>query len=221
MIMRPHPRARRLRLRFDPQRSALVLTMPVRASRTAAIDWVEAQSAWISKQLSSHVTLCPVTAGTQLPWGDGALLIDWSVLYPRKAALVGDRLAIGGSEQSVGPRTGRWLRARALVDFTARTHKLAERAGLSCSGVGVGDPRLRWGSCNRSGHIRYSWRLIMAPDFVRQALVAHEVAHLAHMNHGPDFHALATRLAGDDGARSRAWLKAKGRDLHRWRFSPA
>lgn len=95
---------------------------------------------------------------------------------------------------------------------------MAARAALTCTGVSVGDPRGRWGSCTASGRIRYSWRIIMAPDFVRQALVAHEVAHLAHMNHGPDFYALVRDLCGDAHDRSRAWLKAKGPQLHALQF---
>jgi hypothetical protein len=81
--------------------------------------------------------------------------------------------------------------------------------------VGVGDPVSRWGSCSASGAIRYSWRLILAPDWVRRATVAHEVAHRVHMNHGPDFHALVERLLGGDRSRARLWLRRHGSGLHR------
>ena len=73
----------------------------------------------------------------------------------------------------------------------------------------------RWGSCSAAGAIRYSWRLILAPEFVRRATVAHEVAHLVHLNHGPDFHALVERLLGADPRPARAWLKREGAALHR------
>ena len=55
----------------------------------------------------------------------------------------------------------------------------------------------------------------MAPDFVRRATVAHEVAHLVHMNHGPDFHALVEALLGTDPAPARRWLRREGAALHR------
>jgi len=87
---------------------------------------------------------------------------------------------------------------------------------VKVSKVGVGDPVSRWGSCSASGTIRYSWRLVLAPDFVRRATVAHEVAHRVHLNHGRDFHALVATLLGADPAPARAWLRREGAGLHRF-----
>ena len=97
----------------------------------------------------------------------------------------------------------------------AETRAFAARAGTAIVRVGVGDPVSRWGSCSTGGTIRYSWRLIMAPDFVRQATVAHEVAHLVHMNHSPQFHALVETLLGRDPKPARSWLRREGAALHR------
>jgi predicted metal-dependent hydrolase len=58
----------------------------------------------------------------------------------------------------------------------------------------------------------------MAPDHVRRATVAHEVAHLRHMDHGPAFHALVDELHDGDVGAARAWLRREGRGLHRYRF---
>ena len=110
------------------------------------------------------------------------------------------------------------MQAQARAEFDASTRAMAAAEGLRLSSVSVGDPRSRWGSCSSSGKIRYSWRLAMAPDAVRHAIVAHEVAHLAHMNHGPDFHALADRLGGVANAESKRWLKAHGAALQALRF---
>jgi predicted metal-dependent hydrolase len=86
---------------------------------------------------------------------------------------------------------------------------------VSVSRVGVGDPLSRWGSCSASGAIRYSWRLILAPDWVRRATVAHEVAHRVHMNHGQAFHRLVEELLGVDPKPARLWLRRSGASLHR------
>jgi predicted metal-dependent hydrolase len=80
--------------------------------------------------------------------------------------------------------------------------------------VSIGDPKGRWGSCASSGAIRYSWRLILTPGFVRRATVAHEVAHRVHMNHGARFHALVRQLYGEDPTPARAWLRRHGAQLH-------
>ena len=98
----------------------------------------------------------------------------------------------------------------------AETRSLAARAGLSVGRIRVGDPRSRWGSCSGDGVIAYSWRLILAPPSVREATVAHEVAHRLHMHHGPDFHAAVERLLGRSPGPERTWLRRHGAELHRF-----
>ena len=74
--------------------------------------------------------------------------------------------------------------------------------------VSVGDARTRWGSCSSNGSIRYNWRLILAPPDVRRYVVAHEVAHLKHLNHGRDFKALERDIFGGDTASAEALLRS-------------
>src|SRR3546814_8044146 len=99
------------------------------------------------------------------------------------------------------------------------SREIATIAGLAVVRVAGGDPRSRWGSCTHDGDLRYSWRLVMAPDHVRRATVAHEVAHLRHMDHGAAFHALVDELHDGDVAAARGWLRREGRALHRYRFT--
>ena len=106
------------------------------------------------------------------------------------------------------------MRGLALDLLARETAEFAARAGVGVSRVAVGDPQRRWGSCASSGVIRYSWRLVLAPRAVREATVAHEVAHRLHMDHSPAFHAAVARLLGDDPMPARAWLRAHGAGLH-------
>ena len=119
-----------------------------------------------------------------------------------------------GRRKRSGGGVEAWLRRAALDLLSRETDEIAARAEVAVSKVVVGDARGRWGSCASSGVIRYSWRLVLAPSFVRRATVAHEVAHRVHMNHGPAFHALAAELFGDDPAPARAWLRQHGAGLH-------
>ena len=63
----------------------------------------------------------------------------------------------------------------------------------------------------------FSWRLILAPPEVLRYVAAHEVAHLAQMNHSPAFWAEVTRIHGPYAA-ERKWLRTEGNALHRFRF---
>ena len=71
--------------------------------------------------------------------------------------------------------------------------------------VTVRDTKSRWGSCSARGCLSFSWRLVLAPESVVDYVVAHEVAHLAEMNHGPRFWRLVQSLTPDCAA-PRAWL---------------
>jgi predicted metal-dependent hydrolase len=79
----------------------------------------------------------------------------------------------------------------------------------------VGDANTRWGSCSAERKIRYSWRLILAPPAARRYVVAHEVAHLVHLDHGPRFKALEAQLFAGDVAAARGLLRRVGPRLKR------
>ncbi len=53
----------------------------------------------------------------------------------------------------------------------------------------------RWGSCTAAeGTIRISARLQGAPQYVIDAVLVHELAHLVHSDHSPEFYDLANRF---------------------------
>lgn len=215
VTLRVSARARRLRLRVDPRTRAVLLTMPRRTSRKAALAWAAGHREWLEATLAAMPQGAPIVAGGSIPWRGGTLIVDWAQANPRRVTIEESRLLVGGARESLDGRVLRWLKAEALALLTRETHEFAAKAGVMASRVGVGDPVSRWGSCASSGAVRYSWRLVMAPDFVRRATVAHEVAHLVHMNHGPDFHALVAELLGTDPAPARDWLRREGPALHR------
>jgi len=207
-------RARRAKLSVDPASGRVRLTLPPRAPVKPALRWAEGQQAWIAAQQARLPRPRPFVPGGTVPLGDSLLTIDWSETGPRRVERHGDILRCGGPLDGLARRIETWLKREALRVLSAETAEFAGRAGVGVTRVAIGDPRSRWGSCTSTGAIRYSWRLILAPDYVRRATVAHEVAHRVHMNHGPDFHALVERLDESDPDRSRAWLRANGAALH-------
>ncbi len=207
------PRARRLTLRADAVAGRVRVSLPARASLREAERFVDAHHDWIAARVANWPRPLPFAAGAAIPFDGGLLRLDWAAANPRRVARDGDRLLLGGPEATVAGRTRRWLRDAAIADLAPATAALAATLGRTVT-VGVGDPATRWGSCAGDGTIRYSWRLILAPPAVRQSVVAHEVAHLRHPNHGRDFWRLASELTVGDLAAARAWLKAHGAALH-------
>ena len=102
-----------------------------------------------------------------------------------------------------------FLKREARKEFEARTLEYAARLGVRHKRITVRDTASRWGSCSAQRSLSYSWRLILAPPFVLDYVVAHEVAHMREMNHGPRFWKLVRDLVGDP--RQRAELAARSR----------
>jgi predicted metal-dependent hydrolase len=93
--------------------------------------------------------------------------------------------------------------------------EFSSAAGAVAKSVSAGDAGTRWGSCSSQGRIRLSWRLILAPPQARRYVVAHEVAHLKHLNHGADFKALEARMFGPGVVEAKAILRDVGPRLRR------
>ena len=204
-----------MRLRVDEGRQLLTLTVPRGVTRRAALDWARRQSDWVEAQLAGIGPAEPFRPGARIPFEGCELLLHRADHLPRSPHIVGEFLQAGGAESNFAARIERFLRSQALDRLSMLTADAAKRAGVSIRSVSVGDPKSRWGSCSSSGALRYSWRLIMAPPHLLRWLVAHEVAHRRHMNHGPQFHALEAELYDGDVRAARAELRALGPRLKR------
>lgn len=213
--IRPIRSARRLRLRFDEVAGVLRLTCPPRTSRRAALAWALDQRDWIEAQIARALPPEPFADGAVIPVEGADTRIAWAEGAPRAPQLNDGELRCGGPETGLGRRVELFLKRLALDTMSAEVAEYATRAGVAPRAVTVGDAGTRWGSCSSQGRIRLSWRLILAPPRARRYVVAHEVAHLVHLNHGPEFKALEARLFGPGLAEAKANLRRLGPRLRR------
>ena len=209
-----NPRSRGAKLSVDRVTGEIRLTIPPRASARSALAWAQGQREWIAAQRSKLPTAQPIRDGSRLTVDSVPLTARMVEGGPRTPRVENGTLICAGPDALFQARVLRWLRREALRLLSADTADFAARAGVVVSGVSVGDPRGRWGSCSSSGAIRYSWRLVLSPAWVRRAIAAHEVAHRVHMNHGPQFRALETELSDGKAVLARAWLRGNGVALH-------
>ena len=215
VAVRIHPRARRLKLRLDDKRALLLLTCPPRGSRRAALDWAASQREWVERQLADARPAIALLPGNTIPIEGNPTRLEWRPYGARSGSLSDGILSCGGPVEGFERRVLAWLRARARDLLSADTAEMAGRAGVTVRRVSIGDAGTRWGSCSASGSIRYNWRLVLAPPEVRRWVVAHEVAHRVHMNHGPAFKALERQLFDGDGDAARLLLRRLGPGLKR------
>lgn len=214
--IKPMRNARRLRLRFDESSGSFKLTCPARMSRRTALAWALDQREWIEAQLARAEAAVPFEPGALIPVEGALTKLVWSEGLPRTAALGDGELRCGGPAAGFSRRVETFLKRRALDVMSSEAAEYAAKSGVSVASVSVGDAGSRWGSCSSQGRIRLSWRLILAPPNVRRYVVAHEVAHLSHLNHGPAFKELEARLFGPGLLEARSELRRLGARLRRF-----
>ena len=207
--------ARRLRLRFDEARGTLKLTCPWRMSRAAALKWALDQREWIEAQLAAALPAEPFEPGARIIIEGRDVWISWDPAAPRSPMLEGSELRLGGPEASVPRRVETYLKRLALDTMSREVAEYAAKIDVTASAVTIGDAGTRWGSCSSRKRIRLSWRLIFAPASVRRYVVAHEVAHLVHLDHSPEFKSLEARLFGPGLPEAKATLGRIGPRLRR------
>jgi predicted metal-dependent hydrolase len=193
----------------------LKVTHPRAVGSSAALAWAASQKDWVVEQLDRVLPAAPFVPGAIVPLDGEEIELCWSEYCPRVPRLIAGKLICGGPPESFARRVELFLRRLALDRLSEETAALARAAGLRAISISVGDPRTRWGSCSSSGRIRYSWRLILADPEARRYVVAHEVAHLRHLDHGSGFKALVSELFGGDVAAAEALLRSAGPRLRR------
>lgn len=212
LVVSTHARARRMTMKLCTHSRTLRLTLPPRTAQRRALAWLAEQRPWMEHQVANRLPpAIPFRPGTSLPFGDGQILLASG--RKRRIEHDRDRLLVAGDDTLFAGRVRRWLAAEAVRRFAPQTHALASQIGQTVEKVSAGDWRSRWGACGQQ-RITYSWRLLMAPAFVQEALIAHEVAHLREHHHGPEFWRLATKLLGGPHMPARRWLNKNGPLLH-------
>ncbi len=234
--LRRSSRARRLRVVVHPARG-VVVTLPAAArlgrggADRVVREFLAEREPWLRRHLERQ-------AATQAQLDDRPTLEDGRLVpyvgaphrvrvAPVPTGVRASRVSrVGGDDGDellveVGPRDGRdvaaileaWFRERARAALTAAVERHTAGLGVVASSVAIRDTVSRWGSCSRAGALSFSWRLILAPPAVLDAVAAHETCHLRAFGHGPRFWALLeTRVP--DYATSRRWLKRHGPELH-------
>lgn len=209
-------RVRRISLRVSQLDGRVTVTAPKSCPMADVDRFVRSKETWLRRHLDNRPSEVQIGLGASVPV-EG---VDHRIVAGRGRVpvLSGTDLEVPGPEDKIPTKLQAWFKLRARDALVAASDMYSAKLGRPYSRVTLRDTRSRWGSCTSDGGLMYSWRLIMAPPEVLAYVAAHEVAHLAEMNHSPAFWALVSDLYGD-WKPQRDWLKTDGIDLHRYRFS--
>jgi predicted metal-dependent hydrolase len=206
-------RARRYRLTLRRDGTAIA-TIPVRGSEGEAQRFVEQHVPWLERARERQ---------RRRPRAAAVWHVGTSILWRGEMAEI--RVALEGERPSVClaadvfrvPTLGGDLRTaleaqftrRARIELSARTWELSAVTGADVKNVVVRNQRSRWGSCSANGTISLNWRLVQAPDFVRDYIIYHELMHLLEMNHSARFWAHVERVC-PAWREAERWIKRSG-----------
>lgn len=212
--LRRNPRAKRLTLRVSSVDGKPVLTLPPRVRQREAQHFLNRQESWLRARMDAAPDRMAVVAGVTIPF-----LGEQLVVTPHAKSRV--TLAPGHlmvpEVKHIGTSVAGFLKTRARLTVTELSTKYATKLGEPFGRISLRDPRSRWGSCSSDGNLMYSWRLILAPSKVLEYVVAHEIAHLAEMNHSAAFWQIVADLMPEFETH-RQWFKQHGPSLHRFDF---
>ena len=208
--------ARQVSLRIDPRLGGVVITLPMRAAKSSGLALLRDNALWVAERLRALPTVVDLADGASVMVG-GMPHRVCHVPGARGGAWLRDGvIEVAGEPEFLARRVSDLLRAEAKRQFSAMIWQKAAKIARKPSRVAVKDTRSRWGSCTADGVVMVNWRLIMAPEFVQDYVVAHEVAHLRHLDHSARFWSLVAELTPHCD-RAQAWLKQHGAGLLRVR----
>jgi len=215
VIVRRNARARRLSLRVSRLDGRVTLSLPKWAARSEAMDFALEKEGWIRGQLQRRPDeVVPRIGGMVMYEGADVPIV---AARRRAAALQGGVLEVPGQPDRVAIRIAAFMKATARQRLRVACDHYAGKVGRPYLTLSLRDTRSRWGSCSSDGKLMFSWRLVMAPPPVLAYVAAHEVAHLAEMNHSRAFWDVVGRLYPGYQA-PRRWLRENGAVLHSYRF---
>lgn len=190
-----HSRARRYLLRLCPNGTARV-TLPRGGTVDEARRFAERNHDWLERQFQK------LEARPDRPddWQIGSEILFRGETVriqsdePGQIRLGGETLGVADTGANLRPVIEKRLRLMAARELPGQVRILSGLHRLKVNRVTVRNQRSRWGSCSRAGNISLNWRLILLPDFVRDYIILHELAHLRQMNHSTRFWQEVERL---------------------------
>lgn len=214
LVLRRTAQAKRMTMRLAPDGSEIRITLPQWGRSAEALAFARSKSSWLAAQIDALPPAERPADGATLRFRGDPLEIVHEPSRSRRIVIEDGQMLVGGPAESLPGRVTRWLQSEARSLLSADLDHYCLKAAKPAPGLMLSSAQRRWGSCARDGTIRINWRLVMAPDFVRRSVVAHEVAHLVHFDHSPAFHAFLGGIYEGDLRAADRWLKREGRSLY-------
>lgn len=212
-------RSSRRSIGFSIGPKGLEVTAPQWASMHAIESALQTKTAWIVRKLQEAAQRQSLRQEARIRWQDGGVIdylgnamtlrLTGGDLQPLRTRQAHREQQADGSQSLHLPLTEQasenqvralvqaWILREARTYFTARMLHFAPLVGVRWSALRLSSASTRWGSANSDGMIRLNWRLMQHSPDVIDYVVVHELAHLRHMDHSPQFWAVVAKVLPD------------------------
>ena len=102
-----------------------------------------------------------------------------------------------------------WYREKTLAKVKERVSYYSSYFNNEVTTVKVKEQKKRWASCTSKNELLFNWRCVMAPVFVLDYIVVHEMCHMEYKNHSKDFWNRVYAVMPDYEVR-KLWLRNNG-----------
>jgi hypothetical protein len=191
LIRRKNQKHINLRVTFDGK---LIVSAPAHTAIRRIGETLKRKEGWIVKNiLKAKQNLAAVNPLRAVPIDGRTYNIEKKRGNKRASVTCNDQKQIitikyiHGRETELLVLLGGWLRRRAKKELTVRTAELSNAMNVPYTKVYIRDQKTRWGSSSGIGGISLNWRIIMAPKYVQDYLIVHELVHQIHRNHKKPF----------------------------------
>jgi len=191
-----------------------LVTIPARGTEQEARAFAAQHQDWLARARARlqakprAATLWPL--GTRILWrGELTELRPASPAPHAVVCLAADTFRVPQLQGDLRPTLEAHFLRRAKIELPARTWELAAQTRQPVTKVTVRNQHTRWGSCTSKGVISLNWRLVQAPETVRDYVIYHELMHLREMNHSDRFWRRVAEVC-PTWRESEAWLKRNG-----------
>ena len=206
-------RARRVRLKVGRASRRVVLVLPRLVSLKRGVEFAQSKAGWIVGQLAALPEKRIFQDGMSLSFLGRESVVHHSPAAKRGVWYDQNVIWVSGKEEHLARRVRDFLKKEFAAYALHKARETANKIKARVQKVTIRDTTSRWGSCSRTGHLSLSWRLALAPLFVADYVIAHEVAHLIQMNHSVAFWRLVADLS-PDYKKAEQWLKKNAAYLY-------
>lgn len=202
-----------VRLKICSKTRKAIVTAPLLTPDFSIKKFLLSHEIWLKKQME----LIPLK--TVFKEGEVFCLLGKEMTIYRQTTgattLSGNRIIVSGEQEFLHRRVCDFIKKEVKKYIEEQAFKIAKEMGVLPKRISIKDTSSRWGSCSSSGCLSFSWRLGLAPLFVIDYVIAHELTHLIHMNHSDDFWR-TLRQINPNVLKARKWLKENGHLLHKY-----